>query len=342
MFGGAFERGEAQLLLLRNRRQVHGKGVLFENRLHAGDLRRSDEPELLRQARGKEKPEAHRLAVQVHAVTGGILHRVRKGVPEVQERAAVVLCRLALVLLDDLRLENAAARDDLRQLRRGGRKARERFQLLKERGVRQQAVFDDLAHPGRKFAGREGGESVHVRKDREGLPEGAHEVLARGDIDARLAADGTVHHREERRRNLHKTDAAQVARRRKAREVARHAAAAGKENAVARKPALRQELAERRKLGKGLGILARGHYVARKAAEGPCDEFPLRLEKGGIHDEDRAAAFESQARQHRGNLRGQARSDGDVVTAFREVDPDCWHGRILARKGVRRQCRIAG
>ena len=54
--------------------------------------------------------------------------------------------------------------------------------------------------------------------------ERAYEILAGGDIDPRLAADGTVDHREQSRRNLIEIDAAQPRRGGISTQITDHAA----------------------------------------------------------------------------------------------------------------------
>ena len=75
---------------------------------------------------------------------------------------------------------------------------------------------------------------------RAGLVERTDEVLALGEVDAGLAADRGVDHREQRRRDLHDVDAAVVHRRREARGVADDTAAERDDRIRAQQPPLRE------------------------------------------------------------------------------------------------------
>lgn len=90
-----------------------------------------------------------------------------------------------LVLLDHLPLEVDAAGDDFPEAVPGCA----RFEQGEEGFVEDRAVFDHLRHPVGEGLGGQEGEHVGVAGDKGGLPEGADEVFALGDVDARLAAD---------------------------------------------------------------------------------------------------------------------------------------------------------
>ena len=79
--------------------------------------------------------------------------------------------------------------------------------------------------PGAELAPRQRREERRVDRDHRRLMERADQVLAQRVVDADLAADRAVHLRQQRRRDLHDRDAAQVGRRGEAGGVADDAAA---------------------------------------------------------------------------------------------------------------------
>ena len=63
---------------------------------------------------------------------------------------------------------------------------------VEEGAVADDAGFDGLLQAGAEFGGGEGGEEVDVGEDGERVVEAADEVLAGGEVDAGLAAEGAV------------------------------------------------------------------------------------------------------------------------------------------------------
>ena len=88
--------------------------------------------------------------------------------------------------------------------------------------------------------------------------EVADEVLAGGKVDARLAADGAVDHREQRGRELVEIDAALIGGGREAGEVADDAAAEREDRAVAGHAVGGEEIPHAREFGGRLRGLAVG------------------------------------------------------------------------------------
>ena len=88
-------------------------------------------------------------------------------------------------------------------------------------GSQTTAVLDHLGKAGTQFPVGQRGQGVGVRDDGERLIEGADQVLAARMIDPGLAADRGIDLGEQRRRHLHIADAALIAGRGEARDVAR-------------------------------------------------------------------------------------------------------------------------
>ena len=99
------------------------------------------------------------------------------------------------------------------------------FQPGEEIGVAEQAVFDQLGVAGAEFALRQCVEQRGVGQYQDRLVEGADQILAVGGIDRGLAADGRIHIRQQRGRDLHVIEPAPHHRRHEAGEIADHAAA---------------------------------------------------------------------------------------------------------------------
>ena len=81
--------------------------------------------------------------------------------------------------------------------------------------------------PALQLAWRQRGQSVQVAQHAARLPERAHQVLALRQVHAGLAADGRVHHAEQRRRDVHDRHPPVVGRGGEPGDVGHHAAADG-------------------------------------------------------------------------------------------------------------------
>ncbi len=114
----------------------------------------------------------------------------------------------------------------------------------KQRCIADCAVLDHLGYPGRELARRQRRKRIEVRHHQLRLMKRADEVFALGQIHARLAADRAIHHRQQRRRYLHESDAAQVRRRDEACEVADNPAAKSDNSPRTRYPSLAREQRE--------------------------------------------------------------------------------------------------
>lgn len=149
----------------------------------------------LAEAGGGDHAERHGLAVQPAPVAPRGLDRMAYGVTEIQQGPNVF--SLELVLLDDARLDLATAPDD-----GGPFRGTARGDLIEQRGIADDPILDDLGDTRAQFAIIEGGEGGRVDDDQGRLVESTDEILALREVDGGLAADGTVHHGEERRGDL--------------------------------------------------------------------------------------------------------------------------------------------
>ena len=88
----------------QGRPQPHRKRVARQDSPGPGRILRIQEPQFPRKAGRRAQADCDRLAMQVGAVSGGVLDRVGKGVPEIEERPAPLRGELPLVRLDNARL----------------------------------------------------------------------------------------------------------------------------------------------------------------------------------------------------------------------------------------------
>jgi hypothetical protein len=79
-----------------------------------------------------------------------------------------------------------------------------------QRGVIDDAVFDDLGEAGTEFTGGQCGKRIQITEDKFGLIECTDEIFARLQVHADFATNGTVHMREQCGRNLHERNPAQI------------------------------------------------------------------------------------------------------------------------------------
>jgi len=126
---------------------------------------------------GREhEPDGDRLPVAEVVVTGG-LQGMAQGVAVVQHRTATAL---ALVTRNHVGLDGDAPGDALVQV------------AVDQRFAAQEVVLGHLAQPAPVLAGRQRLEHLGVAQHCRRLPEGAHQILPLGQIDAGLPADGGV------------------------------------------------------------------------------------------------------------------------------------------------------
>jgi len=171
-------------------------------------------------------------AMEKAAVAGERFEGVSEGMAEVEDFAEA---GFAFVAADDGGFGGDAARDD--EVERGRVAAKESVEAILEIAVEgrvaDDGVFDDFIKPGAVLARGKSAERVRINGDEAGLIEGADEVLAFGEVDAGLAADGAINLSDERGGDVDEGDAAQVAGGDKAGDVADHSAADGDEKGAA-------------------------------------------------------------------------------------------------------------
>ena len=218
-----------------------------------------------------------------------LLHRVTKRVAQVQRAAAA---EVVLVRADDVALHLHADLDDVLVLLTHGRFV----EFFKERCIAEHRILDDLGAAAAVLLLGQRFERVGIADHDAGLIEAARLILARGQVDGGLAADGRIDRGQQRRRDLGKAHAALIRRRGKAREVAHHAAAERNDHVAAAEAVLTEEVQH-------IGV---GREVLAPLARGECERVHTvaRLFKGL----DRALAVERVDRvvRHDGGHAGGA------------------------------------
>ena len=153
-----------------------------------------------------------------HGVSRPRLERVREGVAEVEDAAPVLFVRIGD---DDRALVRRAGADHL-ALRQAPHLA-----------PGEQAGLHHLGHAGQSFLFGEGRQKTRVYVNPPRRMERAYEVLPRVGVDPRLTADSRVDHANKRRRHGDPTNAAEIRRGHKSREVRRGASTERDNPAVA-------------------------------------------------------------------------------------------------------------
>ena len=264
---------------------------------------------------------------QAVGISGLRFERVAERVAEVEQSPSAA--RLALVLFDDARLSRDGGGDRLRA--RGGI-AGEHLRAIvlepgEQLGVFDQRIFDDLGIAGADLPRIERVEQRRIDQHERRLVERADQILARRDIDRRLAADRAVDLREKARRHLHKAAAAIDDRRGETGEVADDAATEGND-VVAPLDALREQRVD--------DGLEPGPALARLACAGRGSGSPRSHPKTARRRPPTAAhtvsslttssrpSRASGARYSAGAVE-QTVLDQDVVTALPKSDVDRLH-----------------
>ena len=191
-----------------------------------------------------------------------------------------------------------------------------------------QAVFHDLRVAGPEFAVGQGGERGRVGEHETRLVEGADEVLALRRVDRRLASDGAVHLRKQRRGDLHIVYASQQDGRGKSRKVADHTAAERENAAAPVQSGVQQPIQQVFQMAEGLGCLPRRqHNGCEFDARGiePRGQ-PAEMVRGHVMvRDDRDTAAPEHRQQPVARAFHQSGSGQNVVAAFAEADLDLPH-----------------
>ncbi len=291
-------------------------------RRHPRRLRRGDEAEpggKLERQRGAERD---RLAMQQPVGKPcRRLQRMTESMPEIEQRP---FAGLALVAGDDGGLHAAADGDGVLARGAAGEHLAEiGVEPVEERGIAEQAVFDDLRISGPELPRREGIEQRGVGDHEDRLVERTDEVLAAARIDGGLAAHRGIDLGEQRRRHLDIVEAAPHRGGGEAGEIADHPAAERHHEVAALDPRRDQRLADAFETGKALGALpgADDDGAGRDPRRGQRGRGRVEVERRHhiVGDDGRLGA-----RLERGGARAQrcdeAASDHDVIGAIAERD----------------------
>ena len=196
-------------------------------RPRAASSLRSD-PQARAQLQRGDHPQRHRLAVE-QIVSRGRLQRVADRVAEVEDGTPP---GLRLVLGDHPRLHPHRARHQLpHQLRREVRPAL--LAELQDDRIGDEPALDHLRQTGGPLARRQRPQEPQIGDHHLRLVKGPDEVLARHQIDARLAAHRGVDHRQQRGRDGGELDSAQIDRGGEPGVIGRRAAADADDGAPA-------------------------------------------------------------------------------------------------------------
>ena len=234
-----------------------------------------------------------------HAVLHQLLDGVADGVAEIQRLAQAMF---PFVAGDDPGLDRDTACDDPLPIRlvsagrdacRDVRRDVDRCHELEVRCITDHAMFQRFGQAVDPLDHRQCLERVEVGHDRQRRVKGADQILPDGGVDAGLATDGRVDHRQQGRRDLDHRHTAQKGRGDKAGEVADNAPPERDHDTVATEPRLEQNIRDRgpghtrlvfftgRNRDQRAAILAEGRPV--RAIEAA---FPGTLKNGAV---DRAA-----------------------------------------------------
>jgi hypothetical protein len=240
---------------------------------------------------GEDQPDRHRVAVPP-AVVLDPLDRVGERVAVVEDLAQPAL---AQVFADDPRLHTDRALDEF------ARMVLARLDQVQNHGIGDEAALHDLGHAGGEVPGRKGVEGRQIAEDGGGRVERAHQVLARGGVDAGLSADRGVDHAEQTRRDVHDRDAAQPAGADEPGEVGDRSPADTHDGVGAREPGFPERFPALLGHGDGLAGLGVGHLDRQDRATAVLYDlygfFGMRRER---------------CREQHGDLRGLPESVGQL------------------------------
>ena len=322
--------GKSGDILQMGRQADFGKVTFYARRIRFGD-----HSELRGKFRGQHHADGNAFAMeQPVGETGRGLQRMPERMAEIEQRAFAVF---AFVARHDRGLGAAGGGDGV--LAR--RAALENIGVVglqpgEERFIAEHAIFGDFGIAGAELARRQRVEHRGVGDHQHRLVKRAEQILALRRIDPGLAADGRIDLRQQRGRHLHEIDAAAQDRRRKAGEIADHAAAERNHQIVALDPGRDQRLRDLGETGIGFRAFALVDHDVRRSDAG------LRQRGLGLRQPvfcDRAIRHDGGARA--GPQRGDApakglqhiAADDDVIGAVAERDVDDDGIGMLQRRG---------
>ena len=238
------------------------------------------------------------------AVPLDVLDRMPEGVPVVED---LPQAGLAQVLADDLGLHRDGPLDELEQdvgacsRDRVLQEVEVRLDQVEDHRVGDEPCLDHLGEPGDEVVGRHRLQRREVAQHAGRRVEGPDQVLSLGRVDARLAADGGIHHREHGGGQLDHAHTAQPRRGDEAREVGGRAPTDPDDGIGPGEPCLAQHLpAEGGDLG-GLRLLGVRHLGTERlvAALAQVGQHGVRggRESCRMHDENPLHVGTEQVRQ---------------------------------------------
>ena len=253
--------------------------------------------------------------MQQRAVAHGVFQRVRQRVAEVELHAHAVVMRVKPHIL---RLDGAAAGDDLIEHRHEPLARAQAFQTLKQRAVVDAAVLDDLAQARADLACVERLQRVAVHEHQLRLIERAQQVLAARVVDGHFAADGGIDLRKQRGGHLHEVHAAQIGAGGVARDVAHDAAAQRDHQVRAREVRVKERVIEPGELRGALGLLTRGQDDDGRLHAGAVQLLQQRIgiQRRGVAVRDDGGPAALVGRKQRRTGSKQAVGDVNVIPAF--------------------------
>ena len=195
-------------------------------------------------------------------------------------------------------------------------------------------MLDHFGQAGRQLARRQGFQGRSVGDHGARLVEGADHVLAQRVVDARLAADGGIDLRQQGGGHLHEADAAHVAGRRIAGQVADHAAAQRHQGGLAVAFIGQQRVEDLHQAGPVFIFFAvrqdDADHFAAIAGQRRLQAAQVQRRDGGIGDDGHLVAADMA--QQRIGVGQQAGTDGDRVAAFVEVYAQQHFGLLVHRR----------
>src|SRR5882724_2845131 len=156
---------------------------------------------------------------------------MRRRMTEIQNfpRASVgAIDGFALVAGDDRSFETAVRRDRGGQLHAGSMRTdvtKQSNSSIEQLSITGRPLFDRFAPTRRQFTLSQRLQSVSVDQHQARLMKSSHQIFSSGGVEAGLATNRSIDLRQQGGRHLDESDAAQIRRRREARQIAYDSAA---------------------------------------------------------------------------------------------------------------------
>ena len=148
-------------------------------------------------------------AVLIASVPGDAFEGVREGMAEIEDFTEP---GFAFIAADDTGLDYDVARNE--QVESSTIATQDFLHRLFEHGehrsIGDDGMLDDLGEAAAKFAVRKSAQQFRIGEDEARRIERADEVFPFGEINSRLATNGTIHLGDERGRHVYQGDATQI------------------------------------------------------------------------------------------------------------------------------------